>query len=215
MGFKADLLDGALRVNGAVFHYDYEDMQVFTSRITESGVPARFIDNAAEGEYEGVELEITALPAEGLYLQLGMGYIDAELNEFFTEDRDPETGDLVLEDFSGATPAMTPEFTFNALARYEWPVLGGNGAAQVDYSWQDGVFHTTDNSPYRATDSYGLVGARLSWSTSDNGLEVALWGRNLSDEEYPTYASDLSFVGLMNDTVSMPRTYGVSLAYNF
>jgi len=214
LGFKADLVDGTLRVNGAVFYYDYEDMQVFTSRITESGVPARFIDNAAEGEYRGAELEITALPMDGLYLQLGMGYIDAELNEFFTEDRDPETGELVIEDFSGAIPANTPDWTFNALARYEWNIFDGVGAVQADYSWQDDVFHTTDNSPYRATEAYGQLGARISWLSEQSGLEIVLWGRNLTDEDERSYSSDLSFVGLMNDTVLPPRTYGVSLSYD-
>ena len=215
IGFKSDLADNRVRLNGAAFIYDYENMQVFTTRVTASGAPARFITNAAVGDYKGAELELLAMPTDGLTIQLGVGYIDAELKDFFTETRDPDTGELVIQDFSGARPGMTPEWSFNALARYEWPLFNGTGAIQADYSWRDDFFHTTDNDPYRATEAYGVIGGRLSWRTSDEAWEFALWGRNLTDEGYITWASDLSFIGLVSDTTGVQRSYGISVSYHY
>ena len=160
-------------------------------------------------------MELLATPVDGLTIQLGVGYIDAELDEFFTENRNPDTGELELQDYSGARPARTPEWSFNALARYQWPLFNGTGTIQADYSWQDDIFHTTDNDPYRATEAYGLIGGKLSWRTPDETWEFALWGRNLADEKYIVHVSDLSFIGMVNDTTGVPRSYGISVSYRY
>ena len=62
-----------------------------------------------------------------------------------------------------------------------------------------------------------LLNSRIAWSNDEETIEVALWGKNLLDEEYAEnpggfVASDL---GAYRTNVQDPRTYGVDLRYNF
>ena len=64
-----------------------------------------------------------------------------------------------------------------------------------------------------------LVDARLSWlHEMDNGqaLSIALWGRNITDEEYRSFAFNFGpDLGLSLGQWGAPATYGVDLRYQF
>ncbi len=215
-GVKSDLLDNQLRINASIFNYDYDNMQVYTSRTTESGVPARFIDNAAKGVYQGAELEVIAMLTENLRVQMGLSYIDAELQDFFSEKGvDPETGEQIIEDLSGATTAFTPETSANIMLNHYWELASGELDLQVDYSWQDEVYHNTDNTEYKKTPSYGLLNSRLMWTNGEGNLSVSIWAKNIADERYISYTSGLEAFGILNDSIGMPRTVGASVSYSF
>jgi outer membrane receptor protein involved in Fe transport len=64
------------------------------------------------------------------------------------------------------------------------------------------------------------VGARISVDVEAlTGLNVALWGRNLTDKEYTSPALQLYFptsgINLANGIVGTPRTFGVEASYKF
>jgi iron complex outermembrane receptor protein len=215
-GIKSDLLDNQLRINASIFTYDYKDMQVYTTRTTDSGVPARFIDNAAKGEYQGAELEVITMLTDDLRLQVGLSYIDVELKNFLNvKGIDPISGEAILEDLSGVTTAFTPEKSANIMLNYYWEIAEGELDWQVDYNWQDDVFHSTANDPYAMTEAYGLLNTRLMWTNSEGNLSLSAWAKNITDEKYISYSSELASFGLMNDLAGLPRTFGVSVSYNF
>jgi iron complex outermembrane receptor protein len=63
-------------------------------------------------------------------------------------------------------------------------------------------------------EAYGLLGARLALGSNDGRWEVALWGRNLTDEEY--------IVNVTADDVAswmvipgQPMTYGIEGSYRW
>ena len=89
-------------------------------------------------------------------------------------------------------------------------MLNGLASVQFGYDWQDKTFHTTDNGPYRVTAARGLAHARLAWATPDGRFEFFLWGRNLFNERYIVYSSDLSFIGLVGE----PRSYCFGISYS-
>lgn len=62
---------------------------------------------------------------------------------------------------------------------------------------------------------YGLLNARLGLSEIRLGageLRVALWGRNLADEEY--YVTHFN-AGLPSAYFGDPRSYGIDLSYRY
>jgi outer membrane receptor protein involved in Fe transport len=61
-------------------------------------------------------------------------------------------------------------------------------------------------------DGSDLVGARLAVRL-DNGLELAIWGRNLTNDKYFTYATVTADV--IGATVGAPRTYGAQARFTF
>jgi len=70
-------------------------------------------------------------------------------------------------------------------------------------------------SPTIASRQISLVNASAGL-TFNNGIQLNLWGRNLTGDEYlqsafPSVAQAGSFSGYP----SQPRTYGLTITYNF
>lgn len=209
IGFKSELWDGKARLNATAFYYDYEDLQAFDQTTGPFG-QVNILSNAPEAEYYGFEVEFLANPVEGLDMMLGLSHLSAEFEEFLR----PTTG----LDLSGNDNVNSPEWKINGLVRYEWPMrlfTEGTMAASVNFSWTDSVFHTVENSPLIGADSYWLSGARLSFTTSDDHLEFALWSRNLNDEEYRVQSFDISAAGWIISVPNPPRTYGAEVTYRW
>jgi iron complex outermembrane receptor protein len=198
LGAKATLADGLVQLNGAVFYYDYEDIQTF--------VPSAIgfkLDNLEEAAIAGAEIELLTTPIDGLDIRLGASYLDTEVDSDFVE-------------FDGNELPNSPETQFTGTIRYEFPV--GEGMAislQADGKYSDEMFRESTNNPWLKTDSYSVLNLRGSLLSTDGTWEVAVWGRNIADEEYEQerFASDIigQVVGLQGN----PRTYGATLNYNF
>jgi iron complex outermembrane receptor protein len=203
-GFKSTLAGGRLRFNGTAFLYDYEDLQVFAFVIID-GIGFSTISNAADAQIYGAEFELQWLPVDNLFINLGMGLLDTEYEDFV----------IPAGDFSGNSITMSPELTFNGLVQYDVP-LGDMGTVtlQTDFNYQDEVYFDAQNNPLLKEDAYWLWNARVAWKSADERWEVAAYGRNLGDEEYMVYAFDLSFFGFNEEMIGTPRAYGVEVQFN-
>ena len=74
-----DLLDGQLRLNGAFFKTNYEELQV---QVFNSVAPVT--QNIGEASIEGFELELSASPAEGWFIEGSLSLLDAEYDTIDT-----------------------------------------------------------------------------------------------------------------------------------
>lgn len=228
-GVKSSLLDGAMRLNAAVFYYDYSDAQVFNGiSDPNTSLPQNVIENADSLDVYGLDMDISWQPMESLFVQLGVGYTHSEFDQY--DQAVPQAGGSISSvSLSGETPQNSPEWNINFLVNYEW-YLGDSGSlsAQVDASYQSEVYFTNgtiltpgDTTSYDRNkdvgqDSYSLWNARLAWRGSDEQLEMALWGKNLSDEEYAAYMFELTdLIGADQVMRGTPRTFGVDVKYHF
>ena len=206
-GAKTEWFDNTLRVNLAVFYMDYQDLQLF--RLDSA---LRLVTFTRDTTNKGAELEVLAAPAEGLQVGLNAAYLDA------TVDGSPE---------DGAQLPRAPEYSFGGFAQYQWPFAGGNMALRADFKWTDDyrtelayvTVPATPTSPAadaanaRITEvqSFALLDARLSYAPGDGNLEFSLWGKNLTDETYPTHI--IPFLGNGVSIFGPPRTYGVAASW--
>lgn len=104
-------------------------------------------------------------------------------------------------------------------------IAGGDIRALVDFSYiGDQWFSPFNEKPSSLVDpigngnlqqeAYWLANARIAWETEHT--TVALWGKNLTDEEYFSYGLDLrSFNGSDYMIRGAARTYGVEVGYKF
>ena len=78
LGFKSQWLDNRLRLNGAAYYNEYEDQQILVNRPSSiaAGGLALVVANAAESTLKGFEMELSAVPTEGLTLNAGVSYVD-------------------------------------------------------------------------------------------------------------------------------------------
>jgi iron complex outermembrane receptor protein len=219
IGLKTTLLDGDMQFNTSAFYYDYTDKQEAEFVYTFVGAIAG-LGNVPESEVTGVEMELQWVPFSGLHLNLGVAYLDTEIKKWITPlptgRLDPATGEVIggeLTDGAGASLPQSPRWSYNAMARYEWSI-GNDLMMEVggDLNYTDEMGDPV--RPQGSLEDRTLVNARVGVSDAGGKWRALLWSRNLTDEYYYTAA----FGGINGGyarMVGMPRTYGVSLEYNF
>jgi iron complex outermembrane receptor protein len=211
LGYKTDITP-RLRLNAALFTYQYDDLQVNVDDPLSPVVP--ITRNIDESESTGVELDVTWIAADNLTLKLGYSYLDAEFTE---TDRVLTTistlGSIALE---GNAPVNSPENQFNGSLQYTGR-LSTNWAwnGYLDFRWVDDRALEVTNQPADVVDSYTVANASVSLTSLDERWDVRLWVKNLNDEEYITYINNLPGPGFALNIFGEQRTAGISVGYRF
>lgn len=180
LGIKSEFYDRQLKINAALYFDDYEDIQRSTTVPTSSGGLSTRVDNAASGSIQGIELEINAVITDFWNLSMGIGITDTQYDEFNALADSTTILDRSAEGFG------VPEKSANLSTRYTQPMPWGEIAAQLDYQWQ-AQYLTVPEVPTKAPltqGAFGLFNARISLEIEKWEAEVALFGKNLLDEEY-------------------------------
>ena len=208
LGFKLDLLDDTLRLNGAIFDTDYDDLQ-FVYRVN----VAPFLANAGKASMSGGELELTWVPSDEWIIQGGIGYLDDSLDEV-AEIPGTSTG----VDTSKTLP-YTPEWQWNLGIGYIASL--GNGVSilpRLDTSYTAEQFFDTGNTVDIAqNDSVTLVNASVALEADDKQWRVSLALSNLTDELYPVAGNSSLTTGSGYAEIAYARgkEYRLSVNYQF
>ena len=112
----------------------------------------------------------------------------------------------------------SPKWTIGFGAQYKWE-LNDNWSltARADYYRQDDSYARIFNTTTDFLEGYQNVNATISLSAPDSGLDIQLYGKNLTDEQPITdlYLTDDSS-GLFTNTFTLePRQYGVTVTKKF
>jgi iron complex outermembrane receptor protein len=209
-GLKGQAVDGALSYSLALFHYDYQDLQI--SFVDQDSVVSTI--NAAKAKNYGAELELSADLGGGFSLSFFTTYLHAEYEEFVNGDY---ANGFALTDLSGNTLPNAPEYTGKLGLTYQTELGDGMLSLHGEAYAQDKVYFTEWNREDAFQDSYHVFNAHIDYEFSQGAYMVSLWGRNLNDEEIisnniitaPLYDS------LRVGSMMPPRTYGVTLLANF
>lgn len=171
LGFKSTLLDGRMRFNGAIFHTDYDDLQV---QVFDSVAPVT--ENIGSASIDGVELEMQTAPGDGWLVEASLSWLDAGYDEIGTDltligsdnefERVPEWASSV---------GVSKELMLNEM---------GSLVVRVDWSYRDDTYNDAYNTEILKTDAYHLWDASVRWTNTQEDLSVILSGRNLGDEEF-------------------------------
>ena len=200
IGFKSTIA-GTTTFDASAFYYDYEDYQAFV----QLGYNQTVINLPATAY--GLEAEINSHPVEGLTLQLGVSALSSKVKDIILPDSITE----VEHDLPQA-----PSFSGNALARYEFGLGGGVASVQADVQYTDDFCFTVLCAPVEKEKGYTLLNARIGYGAADGRWEIAVFGDNLTDEEYRVYAFDSSlFAGVVAGVYGKPQTYGISGTFRF
>ena len=208
VGFKSQLLENTLQINASIFHYEYDQVQVNVDDPVSPLVP--ITRNIGEQLSTGAEVDVTWQPTDNWTVRQGLGYLDAKFNNT-SRVITTYAGPIALED---KRPVNSPKWTYNGVVRYEQPIFDGwNGILMTDYRWVDDRFLEATNQLFEKADSYWVVNMRAALASQDGKWEVAVWGKNLFDEEYLTYVNNIGFFKL--DIFGEQRTFGANVRYNF
>lgn len=206
LGLKTTAFDDTLRVNLAAFEMQFKDYQVFQFLENPDGATSLELTNAGEVSVTGLEAEITWVPTDNFRLLTNVTFLDAVYDEF----ENPGGG----EAFTGNNLPYAPDLKYYVAGQYLVQLGGGNLVFDIDYTYVDDQFTDPGNLAVDAIDSYNLIGARAAYTPAEGNWELALWGRNLGDEEYTVTNND-NFLGTPRTVWGNPRLYGMTFSYFF
>lgn len=207
-GFKSEWFDGTVQFNAAVFMNEWTNQQIF-SLILRGGIVLPLLINVPETSNWGADMDATWVPGDGWHLQLGLGFINSEVDD---------ATDLPTVTVGNELP-YNPEFSLAGLVRKEWDMAGGVVALQTDFQYHASQTYDIENKPESSEDSFFEIGVRGSYTFGPNDrYTVAAWGKNLTGTDYCTNIGDLRG-GLSETQTCTPYigdpTYGVSARLNW
>ena len=217
-------------LNASAFLYDYKDKQLLTKAPIPVFGAAFTLDNVDDATVKGVELDLQWLPADGLTIFAGLGWLDTEIDNGQGFNQKSEFIDL-----QGSPLPFAAEWQANISTKYEWAVTGSLVAmVGVDVSYSDESHHDFESGasetlflandfgadfpsvPYTfdqnfMDDSYTLLDARVGLLSEDHHWKAYLWVRNLTDENYATVI--VKNVETTARYAGMTRNYGIIFEY--
>jgi iron complex outermembrane receptor protein len=208
-----------VRLGVALYSSDYSDIQKSVNRcVLLPGATTcslqTAIENAAAATIRGAEVELTWTPIDDLTLGSFYTYTDASYDEWNSVG----AGGVIV-DLSGNRFGYLPEHKAGLSARYRLPLslqqgdifIAGNAAYQSEQQLDE------LSAPGVDQEAYTLFGARLEWNDFLRpGLTLALWGNNLTNEEYFIGSNNVyASAGFTSGYVGEPRTYGLDLRAEF
>lgn len=218
LGYKADLLERRMRLNVGTFYYQVNDIQLSAIGGANNG---NSLLNADKGVGYGFEFDLEYAVTENFFATAGVGYAKTEL-----QDKDLTTAPCgsgqctVLDPIDGSGNAIldgnpfqaAPELTANLTLRYGIPVSSGEFYGFTDWAYQGETNLALYESEEFQTDGQFEGGMRLGYINDNHNYEVALYGRNITDEE-----NVKGFIDFNNNTgfVNQPRTFGVDFRMDF
>jgi len=219
-GAKARMADGALHWNNALFYYDFKDQQVEDFVVDPLFGPLRANTNVPESELYGFETELLWQISRRLALTQGLGYTEGSFANFAGIDAAAVSAQAQDPNFQFYTPVYLdrsgeaigfPNWQYNGMVEY-WILVAQRPRIRlaVDYSYE-----SETNRPGaidRTLPAFWLLNARVSYRFN-GGLEVGLWGRNLTDTEYLNFWDNS--LNAEVQIVGMPRTFGTSLRWSY
>lgn len=199
LGLKSTILNGRLRFNAAAFRLEYDDLQVYEL------LGLTLVTSNAQAEVDGFEIESAFAVSNNI--TIGGSY--TSLDAHYTSNA--QSGALILP-YNGLVLPRSPESQFTLYADGEWEVGGGQLAARIDYQWTDDFYFDPSNAPEVLVPAYGLLGAYASWE-APNGVKVAVYGKNLTDEEYQSHIIKNANIGF--SVFGPPRSFGIAVSRTF
>ncbi len=198
IGVKTDSFGNRLRFNATAFYNDYNDLQQF---ILDGGL--NLVTFSVDAEIYGAEFETVVQPVPGLELGGNLSLLETEIDGSAVSGIDLDGNDL----------PRSPGVSFNVFAATTFDAPGGEILLRGNYAWRDDFFHEATNLRETLIDGYGLLDARLAYRPDNANVEIAMWAKNITDEEYQTHV--IPFLGNGFSLFGPPRTFGGAITVEF
>ncbi len=210
LGGKFKLNDGNAVLNVTLYYTEFSDLQVSIY----DGVLGFNVGNAAEAESSGLEIDGRWALGENLELTGALAFTDFEFTSYengqcnFGDPVDSTTPQGVgLCSYTGNTQPQLSDISGYIGASYNMSVMRDyNLNIHGSLSFASEYFASSTYDPALVQDDYEKLNLRIGLTPANESWEIALLGKNLTDEEL------LSFGG---DTPLSGSSFGVKSNYAF
>jgi len=198
IGAKFALFERRIVVDTAVYHIKWDGLPI---NIIIPGGVCGFNTNAGAATSDGVEFQASLFVVEGLRLDFGAGYTNAELSKDAPAPGAQE----------GARLPGSPKMSANLSAQYDFNIAGYKAFVRADSFYTGKFYGDLLETPVFAAGDYIKVDARAG--VAIRNFSVELFVRNLTDENAFTWRGSL-FQGEEFGYRLRPRTVGIQLGYS-
>ncbi|MBO9669020.1 MAG: TonB-dependent receptor [Sphingobium sp.] len=223
IGFKSDLFDRKVRLNGAAFFNKYNDIILAKAICTESVLqsPCLRPANIGKADVKGFELESTIRLVPGLTVNGSVSYLDFKytspaINGFLvsgtTSSGAPVQGAVPA---NGITP-YTPKWTWSLGTQYDQVTDLGTFSIRVDGSYQGKLYTNAENTNWGTIKGHFLADGQISWRDKKDDWKIGLEVKNIFNKYYFQTVSDVTTsLGLVTGVPALPRTWSLNVTRNF
>ena len=216
LGTKLTFAGGQMQLNAAAFRNEIENQQVqFISLL--SGGAVR-LENAAEVEIDGGEIELTYSPDwnTGLYVGGSVTYLDATYGSYPNASAFSEPFGLYnfgTADFSGNRTVRTPEWSGNLAINQLISLSNGDLEFGLSGFFSSDLYFQPSNSEISRQKDYMTVDGQVSYLHNASQVRISLLGKNLTDERYQLtqFHTDAG----VQHFLAPPRAFGIRLDWTF
>ncbi|MYM37971.1 TonB-dependent receptor [Duganella qianjiadongensis] len=200
-GLKSQMWNRRLTVNLSAFRYDFRNQQF----INVVGIGNQQLVNAGQSRITGTEIESFLQVDKQLRLSASLGLLNGKYRSLL----------LNGVDLAGKRMIEAPRYTGNVGADYSVPVQNYLLTMHADASFIGDQYFLATNEANSRVGATRDVSARIALQAASRKWEVALYGKNLSDNRNPT--------GIVLDgtsqtrftTLPYPRRYGVDVTVRY
>jgi iron complex outermembrane recepter protein len=225
-GVKASLFDGRGRLGLTVYMYTMDDQQ-----LTAVGGGENFnrMINADQTDGRGVELDFETFITDNLRISIGASYNDTELDDsnlsvqtcgggctvrdpVVVPPGPPPLFPPAIVNIDGNRLPQSPEWVFSMMTHFSKPVGNGEFFVFSDVAYRSEVnFFLYDSVEFEG-ESLIETGIRIGYAWNDGKQDIAVFGRNLTDEIEAVGGIDFNnLTGFVNE----PRRFGVAFSTRF
>ncbi len=211
VGLKTQEFNRHLRLNVAGFYYTYQQIQ-----LNNYVLGVQNLVNAAAARIYGVDIDTESRITERLRIVAGAELLSAKFTSYPNAPGVaplPSGGNsiTIIPNAQGNDLPLAAGFTGNVTLDYTVPLSKGAVNLSANGSYNSG-FATEGNNALRQG-GYALLNARIAWNAPDEKLQLAVWGRNLTDTRYSNTLTAQAIGSVVS--LSAPRTYGVTAQMKF
>jgi outer membrane receptor protein involved in Fe transport len=211
-GFKTEFAGDTVRLNGAVFYYDYKDQQVQSAIYTAFGPIGNIVN--ADAHIWGAEAELAWKPLPQLQIDQSLSYKTGEFDDFVDLDIAASigAGHAVYKQRAGENEGF-PAWSYLGDVSYVWDLGSYDLTAETNYAFHDKAKPVLLGPTYNV-DSYWLANVNITLTPHDGPWSFGLWGRNVFDEKYDL-TRNFFLPGISIAAPGDPATWGVRIGLKY
>lgn len=220
LGFKSNLLDNTLRLNGAVYNWDMKNQQI--SAVGGAGNFVQLI-NAPHTSGYGAEFDLEWVASKNLYVTAGFALTETNIDRsmlvgtcsqctILDPTRGGQRGTAVFAQVKNNALPQAPDWSLNLTARYSVELDAGEFYIFTDWFVEgEKSLFIYDSVEYRTNGDFeGNLRAGFTWN--DGMYDLSFYMKNITNEANVKGGIDFNNnTGFVNDA----RTFGLSLRANF
>ncbi|MES2492885.1 MAG: TonB-dependent receptor [Pseudomonadota bacterium] len=222
-GFKAQLFDRRLSINGAGFFYDYRDKQLRAKFIDPIFGALDKLVNVPKSRVWGAEMSVNAIPVEGLTLGASVTYLEATVRNYqgvvgSVLNTDTGLREPVTASFAGVSLPYAPKWQYSLRADYKFPLNGAvNGFIGAGLNGQSSSIGILTVSPVDRKrydiNARALVDGNLGVESADGRWRASIWGKNIFNKFY--WSQIIQAYDSLARYTGRPAEYGVTLSFRY